>query len=65
MCISVFLDEEVEVININEFTTIKNVFDNLIQNSEHLKKIKERYFYWIYVDLMTNGDYVSVFAEER
>jgi len=66
MNISIFFDDEVEIIkNINEFTTVKSIFDELLKNSEHLNQIKEKYFYWIYVDLMKNGDYISVFAEER
>ena len=66
MKISIYFDEEIETVKqINEFTTVKNVFDSLLENSENMKKIKEKTFYWIYVDLLKNGEYISVFAEER
>ena len=49
---------------IKETTTIGDLFKDLITNSQNLKEMIEKKFYWIFLKTSENEEYLPLYYEE-
>ncbi len=49
---------------ISETTTIAELYNDMINNSSNLSDIIEKKFYWIYLKIIDDEDYIPLYSEE-
>jgi hypothetical protein len=63
--INISLTSEIEETYIvSETTTISELYNDIINNSSNLSDIIEKKFYWIYLKISDNEDYIPLYSEE-
>lgn len=61
--ISITSDLE-ETYIVSETTTIADLYNDLINNSSNLSEMIEKKFYWIYLKISENEEYLPLYSEE-